>query len=320
MNILYILGNGFDKAQNMATSYPEFYEYLKTKVDGSSPVLLQNLVQDIKANSNLWSDMELALGNFTQKAVSVDEFENTYYLLSDNLRDYLKEQCSTFNPTVEYKKSTAKAFAYPTKGLEASDKQLYNSVISNFPGGIYMDIVTLNYTDTVEKLLNLDGRFPKNIDNGVLKSLNHVHGTLEDAIIIGVDNENQISNKEFQSNDDLKDLLVKQQSNIAMKEIRHQSFEDLIKNAHIIVIYGASLGLTDERWWKLIGEQMTKRTNLLIIYHVFDTTCMDRTRTALKGRLTRKSMDLLIERMKIQADDKIKNRIFVSINSKVFTL
>jgi len=30
MNVLYILGNGFDKAQGMKTSYPEFYEYLKT--------------------------------------------------------------------------------------------------------------------------------------------------------------------------------------------------------------------------------------------------------------------------------------------------
>ena len=29
MNILYILGNGFDKAQGLATSYPEFYQYLK---------------------------------------------------------------------------------------------------------------------------------------------------------------------------------------------------------------------------------------------------------------------------------------------------
>ncbi|MFR0764060.1 MULTISPECIES: AbiH family protein [Alistipes] len=26
MNILYIFGNGFDKAQGMATSYPEFYK------------------------------------------------------------------------------------------------------------------------------------------------------------------------------------------------------------------------------------------------------------------------------------------------------
>ena len=28
MNVLYILGNGFDKAQGMKTSYPEFYQYL----------------------------------------------------------------------------------------------------------------------------------------------------------------------------------------------------------------------------------------------------------------------------------------------------
>ena len=29
MNILYIFGNGFKKAQGMATSYPEFYKYLQ---------------------------------------------------------------------------------------------------------------------------------------------------------------------------------------------------------------------------------------------------------------------------------------------------
>jgi hypothetical protein len=28
MNVLYILGNGFDKAMGMKTSYPEFYQYL----------------------------------------------------------------------------------------------------------------------------------------------------------------------------------------------------------------------------------------------------------------------------------------------------
>lgn len=32
MNILYIFGNGFDKAQGMATSYPEFYKLKKSKI------------------------------------------------------------------------------------------------------------------------------------------------------------------------------------------------------------------------------------------------------------------------------------------------
>ena len=40
MNIVYFLGNGFDKAQGLKTSYPEFYEYLDKK-EGSA--LLQNL-------------------------------------------------------------------------------------------------------------------------------------------------------------------------------------------------------------------------------------------------------------------------------------
>ena len=38
MNVLYILGNGFDKAQGMKTSYPEFYEYLKTPIFKTSAI------------------------------------------------------------------------------------------------------------------------------------------------------------------------------------------------------------------------------------------------------------------------------------------
>ena len=39
MNILYILGNGFDKAQGMATSYPEFYDYLMENSDNCSNMM-----------------------------------------------------------------------------------------------------------------------------------------------------------------------------------------------------------------------------------------------------------------------------------------
>lgn len=57
MNALYILGNGFDKAQGMATSYPEFYEYLVNNVkDGSA--LLEKMKSAITEDIVLWSDME----------------------------------------------------------------------------------------------------------------------------------------------------------------------------------------------------------------------------------------------------------------------
>ena len=44
MNVLYILGNGFDKAQGMKTSYPEFYEYLKA-IDSETESSLLNLMR-----------------------------------------------------------------------------------------------------------------------------------------------------------------------------------------------------------------------------------------------------------------------------------
>ena len=54
MNVLYILGNGFDKAQGMKTSYPEFYEYLKTIDSETEGSLLNLMKKEIKADKVLW--------------------------------------------------------------------------------------------------------------------------------------------------------------------------------------------------------------------------------------------------------------------------
>ena len=77
MNILYILGNGFDKAQGMATSYPEFYEYLVNNVkDGSA--LLDKMKAKITEDTILWSDMESGLGEFTTTTNNAEEFDDFY--------------------------------------------------------------------------------------------------------------------------------------------------------------------------------------------------------------------------------------------------
>ena len=70
MNIVYFLGNGFDKAQGLKTSYPEFYEYLD-KQEGSA--LLQNLKSDIRKDTKLWADMHL--GNSHLKLIQKKIFK-----------------------------------------------------------------------------------------------------------------------------------------------------------------------------------------------------------------------------------------------------
>ena len=52
MNILYIIGNGFDKAQGMHTSYPEFYKYLIENTTGGSNLLQRLKLEIEKAKLN----------------------------------------------------------------------------------------------------------------------------------------------------------------------------------------------------------------------------------------------------------------------------
>ena len=47
MNILYILGNGFDKAQGMATSYPEFYKYLEENVKNGISNMISAKIESV---------------------------------------------------------------------------------------------------------------------------------------------------------------------------------------------------------------------------------------------------------------------------------
>ena len=130
MNVLYILGNGFDKAQGMNTSYPEFYAYLQSISSPKDSRLLSILKQDIKSNIELWSDMEEALGKFTDKAQTLEEFVNFYFELSEHLQDYLKTEEAKFTPSIESKKKFQEDLLSMGEYLGEYDKRLYSRYIA----------------------------------------------------------------------------------------------------------------------------------------------------------------------------------------------
>ena len=80
MNVVYILGNGFDKAQGMATSYPEFYRYLDLE---ERSALIEQLKKEIKSDKEQWSDMEEAFGKFSSKIDTEDNFTELYFDLTE---------------------------------------------------------------------------------------------------------------------------------------------------------------------------------------------------------------------------------------------
>lgn len=324
MNILYIFGNGFDKALGMATSYPEFYDYLKDKVNGGS-VLLQEMQKEITRDTELWADMELGLGKFTSITNNIEEFDAFYFELSEHLRDYLKYENDKFTPTVQLKVKVKEDLTNIPKYIENLDKARFDNFVKQY-GSSYKEInvITLNYTNSFEKIFNIATNGNNiGLNNAQLRQIIHLHGQLDNSIILGVDNESQIANEEFRKIEDIKDCLVKMQSNQVMKETRHVVCKDLINNAHLIVLFGVSLGDTDACWWKYIGKNLEKRKNLAIIQHLYAPEEVPPTQLQKRGRLERKHQQLILQKLAIEEGnrtDEIKNKLFFTLNKSIFKL
>lgn len=325
MNILYIFGNGFDKAQGMATGYPEFYKHLQYNItDGST--LLNRMKKEITEKLELWSDMEECLGGFTTESDNADEFDDFYFELNDLLQKYLTSENDNFFPTDKLKIKFQSDFTTVSKYLGALDQNRYNIFIKTNGLSLSKDIsvITLNYTNTLEKILSLNTTTTKTFGSNIfLRDIIHVHGQLGRSIIIGVDNEEQIMNKEFRNNDDIKDLMIKIQSNEVMKETRHMQCEALISNANIIVLFGVSLGDTDARWWKIIGDNLVKRANLAVIQHLYEPNAINPTQLQKRGRLERRQQKCLMQKMRIAENnwtDNLRNRLFFTVNEPIFQI
>ena len=319
MNAVYIFGNGLDKAQGMKTSYPEFYDYLAMQ-KGSS--MLELMKSRIDANKKLWSDMEFAFGQFTSEVKSAEDMERLYYELNEHLRIYLKDEDETFVPSDKHKRKFEQDFLSPTKYLGETDGQRFNAFTNRVGANKQINVITLNYTSSLDKLLSLGSTKTRSFNgSNYLVDTIHVHGSLDASIIVGLDNEKQIANELFRNNEDIKDLLVKIQSNLAMKSLRSLKCEDLIKGANLILLYGVSLGETDNRWWQLIGEQFKKRNNLVIIKHEFMPDAYLPTQRQKLGKIERTCSRRFLERLGIKEEeqtDEMRNRLYFIINSSMF--
>lgn len=323
MNVLYILGNGFDKAQGMATSYPEFYEYLVNNVkDGSA--LLEKMKSAITEDTVLWSDMESGLGEFTAATDNAEDFDSFYFELSEHLQNYLKVENDKFTPSDKLKNKFQSDLTTVSKYLGALDKTKFDGFLSAISTSSKdINVITLNYTNTLEKILGLSPNITTKGFGGNtnLRNIIHVHGQLGESIIIGVDHPAQMKNEAFRNNEDIKDIMIKIESNESMKETRHIDCERLIANAEVIILFGVSLGETDARWWKLIGQHLKRRRNLAIIQHLYNPGAINPTQRQKIRKLEREQQEYLLQRMEVKieiGDVDIKDRLFFTVNEPIF--
>lgn len=322
MNTLFILGNGFDLNLKLKTKYSEFYTYYQ-KIKSESPIV-KDLKKDMLSDYDSWADLEIAIGKYTQHLKSVKEYDELIEDIGENLATYLELQEADFDFQKINKESFFHYLCFPEKSLSIGQAEQISEYRKKWSNSYwYVNIVTLNYTRSVEKII---GDFKRGTNIGLqenssvpisLLSLEHIHGYTDERMVIGVNDISQISNLEFQKEDDILESLVKTFCNKALDHKIERTFENQINDANLICIYGSSIGETDACWWETIAKRLKEDCRLIIFSHGHEV----RPRVGHKNnRAAKKTRDLFLNRANLTEEEKIviRDKIFVTINSKLF--
>lgn len=322
MNIVHVVGNGFDLNQGLPTSYAHFYEYYfqlqPQKSDSESVLKLREKLCErlYDEKTDKWADLEKTLGELTTEFKSESEFEEAYLDIYRHLLKYLKavydnSEVANFEKLEE---TIYRDLAMPWKHLVQRERV---ELESSLPiEDVHVTIINFNYTNTLDRLCDLPKNVGKNIgryDNRstIYDGCLHVHHCLEsNDIILGVDNVNQILNETFRGDETVQNYLIKPQTNTGLGNMVDARCAEKIRNARIICIYGMSIGETDTTWWKEIGNRLMNDNKVRVLFYPFISNIADVLpiqQTLLRNR----QMRHLCKCLGVKFDD-VKGRVLVN--------
>jgi len=324
MNLLFLIGNGFDINLGMETRYSDFFNYYRTKPSPS--ILIQKLKTAIDKNHENWSDLELELGKYTKNLSSSKEFFEIFDDIEDRLAEYLEVIENNFDINQFDNKKLYNYLVYPENSLPPADRNKLKAFREKWKSSQWnINIVTFNYTQTIEKLTNYAGKkielkeYIKRNHSVLLHKIEHVHGFINERMVMGVNDISQISNVSFHENQDVLESLVKNDCNLAQKHTIEAWCKNQILNAHIICVFGSSIGDTDNNWWELIGEQLKRDCRLII----FEKGEQIPSRRPQIGRIAeRKKKQYFFGKTQLN-EQEVKTadeKFFLTVNSEMFKL
>ena len=337
MNITFLIGNGFDINLGLKTRYVDFYDFFLEHASTDS-IILKLMKED--NNKENWSDLESALGE-KLKDVSeenVDSFMDSHTELDALLLDYLEAEQKKYNAEKlkeEILSELGRSLKELPEELSIEEQSLFQTIFDEHRNGeLQYNFITFNYTDILDEFIKM-AKADK-IDLGAhtstggqirkhsLGEVHHVHGSLMEGVVLGVNDESQINNEIFRQHGLFKNVFLKSNINRQMGQRRTERAEEIIDKSQIICIFGMSMGITDMRWWeKIIVWLLANSHRILIIYTRADEkqfkrripTLFIREREKIRQEFWRKGHG----NNPIDVYSKISSRLFVVFNSKIFS-
>lgn len=328
MNITYIIGNGFDLCLGLNTRYSDFYDYYQNQPSPSEEV--KQLKATIDKNKENWVDLELALGEYTSNFKDSNSATKVMKDLCDHLTEYLKLQsCFIPQSNEKIKEEMLRCLANPYEFFLPADREQIRSYYSNrLPAHGKITILSLNYTPSIERILDYRDNQPISIDSNdswlgygtEVHPVLHPHHTLDvdDTILVGLNDESQIANQTLLGNETFKENFIKPECNKMLSSGIETQCSNVINNSDLFVIFGSSLGATDKLWWQKIANRMVNSDSLLLLF-IYGHN-MQRTGRRL-GEQKRTVINNFVSHLEGYTDtqiEDIKRKTLVSFNSGIF--
>ena len=256
MNITFLIGNGFDLNLGLETTYGSFIKHYQTVgVDFMSP--LYYFKERINMEEKRWSNAELAFGqdtsNFKGKNAAYD-FCDCHDDFCEELAKYLKskqEKVLKSHKLSTIVKSFYASLSNYQKGLSEVQTTALSSDVNEISGGYNYSFIVFNYTEIIdafyEKLLkenlSLGKRIYKNNSyTNSIKDIIHVHGTVNQNMILGVNDVSQISEPQIFDNQpaELFDSLIKVNTNKMNEALTDEKTLKILNASDLIYIWNVN--------------------------------------------------------------------------------
>lgn len=311
MRVTFLIGNGFDINCGMKCTYQDIYKgYVENR--SGEPEIIRAFKDDILQKPQTWADFEEAMNLYLSRFKSEDEFIRVIRDFKSYMIGYLKNEEANLLARID--KLHGKFGYNVTNEVSRSLEHFYDDISHNVSKvlegrmkgeHIYYNIISFNYTKTVDSLLSRCG----------LAGVIHIHGMLEDDPVLGMDQKEQL-------NDEMQFIPTKRFCKEFLKPFFNQIYDmyrvteakEAISKSDVICVYGLSFGESDLTWRNMIVEWLKSSGHHLFLYD-YEYSCKTVFTAFDKIDYEDEAKEKFLNR--IGVDENTKNQIIDSLHIRV---
>lgn len=334
MNITFLIGNGFDLGIGIQSRFTDFFPMYIEK-SKSKKEEIRMLSEHIGADYQTWADFEVQMGQYTKEFTpqNKDLYFKQFRDFEIEFIKYLKneEQQISFDDKETISKMMISGLTnfYKSNNLRVVSSQAVSQLFSDNSNQEHCyNFISFNYTNALERGLRTisDGIVCRRAHLGSTRldkigKIVHVHGTSENAPIMGVNDVSQIANEALAYDNRFIRYLVKPVLNAVHRTNHDSDGAKMIADSQIICIYGMSLGATDKCWWVRILNWLNSGANRQLVIFDFDPNFNNSSQFDWIDK-----EDSVIEKLSGYVDDskmdieKLRSRIHIAVHKNIFQL